>query len=25
MELEGLNEWIPGRKDGYEQVERAVP
>jgi len=25
MELEGLNEWVPGRKEGYEQVERAVP
>jgi ABC-type phosphate/phosphonate transport system substrate-binding protein len=25
MELEGLNEWIQGRKEGYEQVERAVP
>ena len=24
MELEGLTEWIPGRKEGYEQVERAV-
>jgi ABC-type phosphate/phosphonate transport system substrate-binding protein len=24
MELEGLNEWIPGRKEGYEQVERAI-
>jgi ABC-type phosphate/phosphonate transport system substrate-binding protein len=24
MELEGLTRWVPGRKEGYEQVERSV-
>lgn len=25
MQLEGLHEWVPGRREGYELVERAVP
>jgi len=25
MELEGLSAWLPGRKEGYELLERAVP
>ena len=25
MQLEGLNAWVPGRREGYELIERAVP
>jgi len=24
MEMEGLTRWLPGRADGYAQLERAV-